>query len=504
MSTKVSANGLASWIWPIFLIVASGVGGALLTSMIPSPLAWLGGGHEEADLAHDPVESDEPVEDVSNIIDFPEDRWPSAGIETVAVVSGPFERLIELTGKIALNQDRVAHIYPMVEGMVDSVEVRLGQQVNEGDLLLVVHSREVGQAKLDLYKSRLMLQMAKVKEQLTHEISENTKSLVDALRQKRGMEEIENEFRSRPMGDYRERLVAAYASYLKSEADALRLEGLVESGAVSAKQMLAAEANRIADLATFQARIEQIEYEMGTSVLLSSQAVKELETQVAVSETNLRILGSEEEELQDIDPAKQGQSISHYPVRAPFDGSVLSKDVVLSEQVRPDVLMLSIADLSTVWVTADIYEEHVPILKALENSTLTIRNEAWPDRQFSATVFYAGEVMEELSRTISMRAIADNQDRLLKPGMFVTVELPEMTHEPVLQIPRAAVQEHDGRSFVFVYMDEGKFQRRDITVGDLNETSVVVTRGLQSGEVVASKGGFVLKSLLLSELMGEE
>ncbi|MFN9916822.1 MAG: hypothetical protein ACK53L_29810, partial [Pirellulaceae bacterium] len=90
------------------------------------------------------------------------------------------------------------------------------------------------------------------------------------------------------MGDFRERLLASYSSYLKSQADVLRLEGVSNSGAISAKQLLAAQATRNADLATFQARIEQIEYEMATSLLMASQAVKEAETRVAVAATNLR------------------------------------------------------------------------------------------------------------------------------------------------------------------------------------------------------------------------
>ncbi|MCA9176888.1 MAG: efflux RND transporter periplasmic adaptor subunit [Planctomycetales bacterium] len=437
-------------------------------------------------------------------IEFPEERWESAGIEVAPARAGAFTRTVEMTGAITLNEDQIAHIYPMVEGTVDKVSFRLGQSVKADELLLTVHSREVGQAKLDYYQAQLQLEMAEAKNNLQKEISANAKELLVALRKGESINAIETQFRNRPMGDFRERLLAAYSSYLKSQADVSRLEGLSESGAVSGAQFLTAQANRNADLATFQSRIEQIEYELKTTQLLSSQAVREADTLVAVASTSLRILGCNDAEIAEVDPAKQGETISHYSIRAPFNGTVISKDVVLSEQVRPDAMLLSIADLSTVWINADVYEEHVPLLSELENQTIELTNKAWPDRVFEAKVFYAGEIMDETTRTISMRAVASNAEHLLKPGMFVNIRIHAGSDESVVQTPLAAVQEHEGLQFVFVHVGDGKFERRAIEVGDSNDEAVAVKSGLQEGDSVVVKGGFILKSKLLAELLEEE
>ena len=167
----------------------------------------------------------------------------------------------------------------------------MGQNVKADDLLIVIHSREIGQAKLNLYQARLQLEIAMVKRDLQTRIAENTRRLIEELRQRRPIQDIESNFRTMAMGDYRERLVASYANYLKSQADVNRLENVRESGAVSGKLLLSAQSNRDADLATFQARIEQIEYEMQTDILLANQRVKEADTRVAVDATSLRILG---------------------------------------------------------------------------------------------------------------------------------------------------------------------------------------------------------------------
>ncbi len=437
-------------------------------------------------------------------LELPQDRWEVSGIVLQPARISPFAMTVRLTGKVSLNQDRVAHIFPMVEGTVEDVSVGLGETVHAKQLLATIHSREIGEAKLKLFQTRLQLEMAMTKHELQTEVNGNVTDLIKALREKMPIEKIETSFRSRPMGEYRERLLAAYSNYTKSQADVSRLQNITDSGAVSGKTLLSAEANRNADLATFQSRLEEVEYGLRMSSLLSSQALKETETQAAVAETSLHILGVSDDELKKIDPAEQGEGISHYLLRAPFDGTVLTKDVVLSEQVRPDVMLLSIADLSTVWILADLYQEHIPLLESLTDQTIHLHSESWPDRTFDAKVFFAGETMDESTRTISMRAIADNSQRLLKPGMFVTVDLSGIAKQDALQIPLSAIQEHEGQKFVFVHRGDTQFERRNIAVGSANESSITIEDGLVPDESVVVQGGFILKSQMLADLMGEE
>ncbi|MCC6509223.1 MAG: efflux RND transporter periplasmic adaptor subunit, partial [Pirellulaceae bacterium] len=195
---------------------------------------------------------------------------------------------------------------------------------------------------------------------------------------------------------------------------------------------------------------------------------------------------------------------SHYPIRAPFDGTVLSKDVALLEHARPDMQLLRIADLATVWVTADIYEEHMPLLSWLDGKTVLVRNEAWPDRTFKAEIFASGEIMDEASRTIALRAIADNSEHLLKPGMFVSVELPPIEKSGVLQLPDTAVQEHEGQKFVFLHDHDDVFVRRNVVTGLTGETGIEIKEGINAGDQIVMAGGFVLKSRMLADLMGGE
>src|SRR5690606_23032963 len=109
---------------------------------------------------------------------------------------------------------------------------------------------------------------------------------------------------------------------------------------------------RNAARATLQSLIEQIQQDATQSAILSTYALKELTTRVAVDETSLKILGFDDAALEAVNPETQGEAIAHYPIVAPFDGTIISKDVVLLERVGPESQILSIADLSKVWVTA--------------------------------------------------------------------------------------------------------------------------------------------------------
>lgn len=439
----------------------------------------------------------------STPIEFSRDSWQAASIELGQVKNSPFHETIKLTGKVALNEDRVAHIFPLVDGRVNEVRIHFGDKVKRGDLLVVVQSKEVGQTMLQLFQDRQQRDFALTKDRWTQTVSENTQAMIKLIRDGASIDDIEKQLTNRPIGEHRDQLMTAYIAHYKSKRNLDRLEPLSQQGGVTGKQLLDAEAEWNASRATMQSLVEQIQQDALQSSIISTQSVKELQTRISVDETNLKILGFQGKDLETIDPAKQGETLAHYPIHSPFDGTIISKDVVLLEHVGPDRQILSIADLSTVWVTADIYEEHLPLLKRLEGQEIQLSTNAWPNEKFPARIFYTGDVVDETTRTISMRAQAQNQAGSLKPGMFVEVEFPSQTSANVLQVPLSAVLEHEGQAFVFVHTTGDQFERRDITMGRRNSDMVEIQSGLKGGESIAMKGGFALKSRMLAELLSE-
>lgn len=459
----------------------------------------------DAPTAHAGQEGDGKRGQASAVqVQLSEGKRRTAGIRVEPVRRGTLTEVARLTGKLALNEDRITRIHPPIEGRIHEVKVQFGDQVKAGQVLAIVDSQQVGRAKLELFKSIQDVRLAKVNHEWQQTIRENTQALLASLDKGLPITEIEKQFGDRPMGEYRLQLLAAYAELHKARADHSRLTDVSGQGVVPAKQLIAAKATLDAAQATFSAAMEQIRFTAPRNELVAKQDLEKAQTTEAISRELLGILGYHEIKPEDIDPAIQKETISHYTVTAPFAGTVISKDVVLLDQVDSTKQMFSIADFATVWVQADAYEKYLPLLQQLLNKVVRFRLESYPGRVFEARVFYLGNMVDAKTRTVDMRAIVDNPDRILKPGMFVEVELPAQGVPAVLQVPASAIQTHEKSTFVFVEKGGGLFERRDVRVGRTGTGAVEITTGVKEGEPVVVEGAFALKSEMLSELIGKE
>ena len=438
-----------------------------------------------------------------DVVVFPRASWAAASLEVAAAEVDLFEQVTSVTGKVTLNEDRLAHLYPLVEGRVHEVNVGLGDTVTRGQQMAVLQSREVGDAMLTLAQDRQRLSFLKQQDAWTQEITSNAVAMISLLRGDPTVEEIERQLSDRPLGEYRDRLMTAYINKSTSKKNLERLEPLRSQGIVASRQIYEAQAKSDADRATLQSLLEQLEQESRQAALRSTHQVTELHTRVAVDEAALKILGFEDGDIAAIDPA-QGAELARCPIDAPFDGTVISKDVALMEHVGPTNQILGVADLSTVWLSADVYEAQLPLIVGVGERTVCFRSPAWPGESFEGRVFYAGDVVDRETRTVNLRVVADNADRKLKPGMFVTIDLPDMAAATVLQVPVTAVFDHEGRPFVFVHLGGERFERRNVVVGRQGSFAVEIVSGLEAGDQVVVSGGFALKSRMLSALLEEE
>ncbi|MFV2070643.1 MAG: efflux RND transporter periplasmic adaptor subunit [Pirellulales bacterium] len=427
------------------------------------------------------------------------EKWDVAGLRVQQVERGTLSGAVWVTGKLTLNEDRLAHIYSLVDGRVHEVNVQFGDDVKQDQSLAIIDSKEVGAAKLGLFQNRLDAEFAKVNDEWNQKINTNTQELIKAMEQGTPITKIDELFGDKPMGEYRAQILVAYASLHKSKADFERLSELARQSVVAGKQLLAARAAYEADQATFLALQEQLKFTAWQRALLSKQNVRRAEQAVGVSESQLYILGYHEANLADIDPNSEGERIAHYTINAPFDGTVIGKNVVLAERVGPDTEMFQVADLSTLWVQADIYQKDLPKLDQL-GDTLHFRAPN-TNHEHSAKIFYTGDILDPATRTVRLRAIVENPDRRLKAGMFVEVALPGESILDVIRVPMSALQEIEGKDVVFVQTAEEQFQKRTVVVGARSDGMVQIHEGVQAGESVVVAGGFSLKSEMMKGSM---
>lgn len=218
----------------------------------------------------------------------------------------------------------------------------------------------------------------------------------------------------------------------------------------------------------------------------------------------LRLLGLADSALDRINWAGKGPLLSHFPLVAPFAGTVVEKRIGIGELIEPNEAPYTIADLATVWVILDIYEKD--LRRVGVGAEARIAADAYPGETFQGKVTYVSDLLDETTRTAKARVEIPNRERRLKPGMFVTATLsaPVRGAAAVLAIPAAAVYQVHGKEVAFVQEEEGNFAVRDVRLGQRAGPDVEVLDGVREGEQVVTEGGFALKSTLLKEEMGEE
>ena len=173
------------------------------------------------------------------------------------------------------------------------------------------------------------------------------------------------------------------------------------------------------------------------------------------------------------------------------------------EAFGPSDEVFTIADLSTAWVLADVYEKDIALIHAGQEARIV--TDSYPGETFLGRITYVSDFLDPKTRTAKVRCEVPNRDGRLKLDMFATVQLPTPANRQALLVPAAAIQQVNDRPVVFVRISETEFEPRNVGLGTQSDGWVEVTGGVKKGEVVVAHGSFFLKSTLLrSQIGGEE
>lgn len=184
---------------------------------------------------------------------------------------------------------------------------------------------------------------------------------------------------------------------------------------------------------------------------------------------------------------------STYQIRSPLSGTIVDRAVTPGQSVSgdPNQVLFTVADLNTVQVIADVYERDLGLVKIKQQATVSV--EAYPETGFPATISAIGDVVDQTTRTIKLRAVVDNSDRKLKPGMFARLNVKLSESLPYPLIPQEAVLEIDGNMYVYVADGIHHYKKRPIKTGPPSSGQISVLNGLAAGETIVVKGAVLLK-----------
>ena len=181
-------------------------------------------------------------------------------------------------------------------------------------------------------------------------------------------------------------------------------------------------------------------------------------------------------------------------VRAPLSGKVLELSVVPGE-FRNDTTapLMTIADLSTVWVTSQVPETYIRFVQVGERVQIALV--AYPGEMFEGRVSRIADTVDPQTRTVKVQAELDNRDGRLRPEMYGSIHHIEAT-KPTPVVPNGAVIQSGDRTLVFVETSPGRFEPRQVTVGARAGDAIRVERGLSPGDRVVVDGAMLLQGLL--------
>ena len=254
-------------------------------------------------------------------------------------------------------------------------------------------------------------------------------------------------------------ITQAKIALAKAKSDYERTKTLFDRGAVAEKELIAA-----------QSVVAQSEPAITQAEALTSQALR-----------RLQILG--------VQPGAVGQKLT---VRAPISGKVLEIAVTTSEfKNDTSASLLTIADLSAVWVSSDVQESHIGLVRIGERVEISLS--AYPNEKFSGRVLQIADTEDPTTRTIKVRSELPNPAGRLRPEMYAQIRLVgEPKPQPV--VPSVAIVQSEGQSLVYRELSQGVFEPVTVTTGAKVGNKIAILSGLSAGDRIVTDGVMLLRS----------
>jgi len=203
----------------------------------------------------------------------------------------------------------------------------------------------------------------------------------------------------------------------------------------------------------------------------------------------LKQWGIPEREIQELEGT--GQVKRELEIDSPVSGFIVERNALPNMYVQPGTKLYSVADLSTVWVYAQVFQSDIGRVKTGDSAVITV--DSYPGRTFPGRVSFIWPQLDPTTRTAKVRLEIHNPDMKLSLGMFVNVKL-DLSMGRQLVIPATGVYQSGTGQIAFVDHGDGHFEPREIEVGERAGDDFVVTKGLKPGDRVATSANFLIDS----------
>jgi membrane fusion protein, copper/silver efflux system len=186
-----------------------------------------------------------------------------------------------------------------------------------------------------------------------------------------------------------------------------------------------------------------------------------------------------------------GKPITDLTINSPVSGYITQKNALPNMYVQPETMLYTVADLSDVWVLAQVFQSDAGKIKPGDAAAVTV--DAYPGRVFSGRVEYILPQIDMNTRTLPVRLVFSNSGMKLRPGMYVNVGV-KLSMGRQLVVPASAAFHSGTKNLIFVYQGEGNIEPREVEFGPQVGDQIVVSKGLRADEQIVTSANFLIDS----------
>jgi RND family efflux transporter MFP subunit len=274
-----------------------------------------------------------------------------------------------------------------------------------------------------------------------------------------------------------------------------KLEGWIDQVFVNFTGKLVQKGDPLLTIYSPEAVATQQEYLLAAKAqgLMQDNPVHEIlgstENLVAAAKKRLELWDISDAQIEEI--SRTGQTLKNLTLYSPISGFVMERNAFPSQRVTPDTVLYTVADLSTVWVIADVFEYEAVNIRLNQPATLTLTY--LPGRTFHGRVSYVLPQVDPATRTLKVRIEVANPGYALKPDMYGEVEF-QTGGARKLVVPQSAVLNSGDHQTVFVDRGNGYFEPRAVRIGEQMDGRIEILSGLKAGERIVVSGNFLMDS----------
>lgn len=446
--------------------------------------------------------TDQPDADRVRLVKLTAEASEVARISTHSAELKPLTLTRTVPGRFTYDETSHVAVTTPTDGVLVTVRVNPGDQVNKGHLLATLRSPTVGAARSLLLQRIGELDLAATESDWQATVQDGVQLLIKAIRKRESIDSIKTQLSGSVLGKYRSDLLGKYNAYLLAEQLGGSIEGIRNSGAISGKVARERESKRQEALAQLEASLEQATFE--TMQLRRETAARTRSAQQAVALARQKLVNLTgqpvSESLGDIEFGDE-TSLALLEIHSPISGRVQQRLFAATERVETGEELFVIADTSRLWVQADLRGRDLSSVTLVPGDPVELSVGSQPDHLINGIVRFLGREVDPMSGTVPLVAAIENRQEQFRPGLFARVHVPIGQIPSAIVVPDSALIDLDGQPSVFV-RQSGGYLPTAVQIGARSGTGVQIVDGIHQGDQVVVTGTFTLKSELL--LSGEE